>query len=51
MLGIKDFPLDLIFKAVCAVALIELTFLFVCNKGAREPRQKEYISGKGPGTS
>lgn len=39
------------FKAVCAAALLELTLLFVCHKGAREARQKEYISGKGPGTS
>lgn len=51
MLGIKEFLLGLIFKAACAAALIELTFLFVCHKGAREPRQKEHISGKGPGTS
>lgn len=47
----KEFPVGLIFKAVCAAALLELTLLFVCHKGAREPRQKEYISGKGPGTS
>lgn len=51
MLGIKEFPLGLIFKAVCAATLIDLTFLFVCHEGAREPRQKELISGKGPGTS
>lgn len=51
MLGLKEFLLGLIFEAVYGAALTEITFLFVCRRGAREPTQKEYFSGKGPGTS